>query len=505
MIESPLFWPLFALLVLLGLAAGLMLGRRPVGALRRQLEEEAQARAAERAAAAQALEAERSAHVETRLGRVAAEERAARTPDLEAGLAAARSEREALAARLAALEAEAAARAQAFEEERARLVAAGEALKAEFARLSAEALKGSQEQFLQMAEAAVKRQRELGDATLEQKRAALAELLKPIGETLKGYEARLAEVEKARVEGYGQLTALLSEIGKTQAAAITATTRLETALRSSGKSAGRWGEEQCRNVLESAGLVEGVDFEEQFSVDGDAGRQRPDFIISLPGGRSLVIDVKCSLDAFVSAIEADDEAARTRALKAHAAAVRAHASGLASKSYASAVPGAVDFVVLFVPGENFLAAAMEQDRTLMRDFMDKRVVLAGPINLVAVARTVAAMRDQARLAKEAAEIAKLGRDLYDSLRIMGGNITAVQASLAKTVENWNRFVGQMDSRVMLRARRFETSGATTGLAQLPDLPPVEAVPRLPAAPELIAPPAAATPAGDAAALPRAAE
>jgi len=391
-------------------------------------------------------------------------------------------------ARLAALEMQAAERAQAHEEQKATLLATGEALKAEFERLAQEALKGSQTQFLEVAEEAIKRQREAADAELKNNKQALSELLTPVADTLGRYEKRMGEVEAARVEGYGKLTTLLDELGKSQAAAVTATARLETALRSSGKAAGRWGEEQCRNVLEMAGLVEGVDFTAQGSVEGESGRQRPDFTVMLPGGRLLVVDVKCSLDAFVTAAEAASDEERARALKAHAAAVRAHAVGLAGKSYEKSVAGAVDFVVLFVPGENFLAAAIEQDRTLMNDFMNKRVVLAGPINLIAVARTVAAMRDQARLAKEAAEIARLGRDLYDSLRIMAGNIGAVQRSLGATVTGWNKLVTQLDSRVMLRARRFEHMGATTGLEPMSEIAAVELVPLLPSAPELLPPP-----------------
>ena len=250
--------------------------------------------------------------------------------------------------------------------------------------------------------------------------------------------------------------------------------------------AGRWGEEQCRNVLEAAGLVEGIDFETQWSVDSDDGaKQRPDFKINLPGGRVLVIDVKCSIDAYVSAAEADDLATRQTFLAAHAKAVRTHADGLAKKDYAKAVGNAVEFVVLFVPGENFLGAALEQDRSLMNDFFKRQIVLAGPVNLVAVARTVGALRDQARLAKEAAEIARLGRDLYESIRIMGGNFMTVQRSLESAVGNWNKLVGQVDSRVMVRARRFKDMGAATGLDDLTELAPVAQVPMLPSATELV--------------------
>ncbi len=196
-----------------------------------------------------------------------------------------------------------------------------------------------------------------------------------------------------------------------------------------------------------------------------------------------MVDVKCSLADYVSASETDDPAARDTLLAAHARAVRAHADGLARKDYAKAVGDAVgdtvEFVLLFVPGENFLAAAVAHDRALLDDFFRKRVVLAGPVNLVAVARTVAALRDQARLAEEAQRIAKLGRELYESLRIMGANFGAVQKALDGTVKQWNALVSQAESRVMVRARRFRELGVTTGQDEIAEVAPVALAPLLP--------------------------
>jgi DNA recombination protein RmuC len=390
------------------------------------------------------------------------------------------SERAALAEELAGL------KAQADERDRQHLSQLA-LLNEKFAAVATQALDGAQAKFAAAAEEALLRHREAAGAGLEINRNQMAELIAPMRETLGKYEEQLAAIEKTRAEGYGQLTQLLDQVARGQDRVAGATQKLENVLRSSGKAAGRWGEEQCRNVLELAGLVDGVDFTAQTSVESEAGRQRPDFTVTLPGGRKLVIDVKCSLDAYVAAVEAEDGPERARHLKAHAAAVRIHATGLASKSYEKSVEGAVDFVVLFVPGENFLSAALEQDRALMNDFMTRRLVLAGPINLIAVARTVAAMRDQARLAEQAAEIAKLGRELYDSLRIMGGNFSAVQKSLDGAVMNWNKLVAQVDSRVMLRAKRFEQLGATTGLEAIVELKAIEAVPMLPTHSELLPP------------------
>ncbi len=346
-----------------------------------------------------------------------------------------------------------------------------------FAGLAATALDGAQAAFAERAEAVLIRHREVAGAGLDANRAALAELLAPMATTLGQYATKLDEIEKVRAEGYGALNALLDQVAKGQDRVTGATARLETVLRSSGKAAGRWGEEQCRNVLEMAGLVEGIDYVAQ-TADGSDDNRRPDFIITLPGDRKLVIDVKCSIDAYSSAVDAATPEERDRHLAAHARAIRNHATGLAGKAYEKSVGGAVDFVVLFVHGENLLAAAFEHDRTLMTDFMARRLVLAGPINLIAVARTVAAMRDQARLAKQAAEIAKLGRDLYDTLRLMGGNFNAVQKGLESAVVNWNKLVGQADGRLLTRAKRFEALGATTGLDAIPELKPVETMPLL---------------------------
>lgn len=382
-----------------------------------------------------------------------------------------------LAARVAALDAE--------REERDRAHAADIARTEErFVALAALALEGAQAKLLESADGLLTRHREAAGAGLAENRAQLSELIAPMRETLGKYELQLGEIEKVRAESYGQLTQLLDSVAKGQDRVSGATAKLETVLRSSGKAAGRWGEEQCRNVLELAGLVDGIDFVAQTS-DGSDDNRRPDFIVTLPGDRKLVIDVKCSLDSYMAAAGCDSDEERGRHLTGHAKAVRAHAIGLASKAYEKSVGGAVDFVVLFVPGENFLAAAFEHDRGLMHDFMAKRLVLAGPINLIAVARTVAAMRDQARLAKQAEEIGKIGRELYNALRLLSESAGEVHKGMDKAVTSWNKLVSRLDGGVMRNARRFEQLGATTGIETIPALKMVEAIPLLPSAPELL--------------------
>ena len=461
------------LAALAGLAIALLLGwalwARPLAGLRAE-RDAARGEAANARAEAAGLAAEVSRQREER-GKHATEVLMLGRRNDE--LRDAEAERERLAGQLSALTAQQAERDRSHAAEVARTVET-------FQALAGKALEGAQAKLAESAEALMTRQREAAGAGLEANRNQLAELIAPVKETLVKYETRLGEVEAARTEAYGSLKEQLATVVLGQERVSGAAAKLETALRSSGKVAGRWGEEQCRNVLEAAGLVEGIDFETQWSVDGEDGsKQRPDFKINLPGGRVLVIDVKCSIDAYISAAEADDAATRQTYLIAHARAVKTHAEGLAKKDYAKAVGSAVEFVVLFVPGENFLGAALEQDRNLMNDFFKRQVVLAGPVNLVAVARTVGALRDQARLAKEAGEIAKLGRDLYDSIRIMGGNFNKVQKSLEAAVGNWNTLVGQVDSRVVGRARKLKDMGAATGLDDLVELAPVVQVPMLP--------------------------
>lgn len=447
-----------------GLAIALLLGwalwARPLSGLRTE-RDEARKAAEEAAAEVSRQREERGRHAtEVKMLGERLEE-----------LREAEGERERLSAELSAIRAAQDERDRAHAAELARLTET-------FGSLAGKALEAAQAQFLQRADARFAEHQTLSETKVKS-------LLAPVAETLTRYEGELKKIEAARTEAYGGLKEQIAAVMLGQEKVSGAAAKLETALRSSGKVAGRWGEEQCRNVLEAAGLVEGIDFETQWSVDGDDGaKQRPDFKINLPGGRVLVIDVKCSIDAYVSAAEADDPVTRQTYLTAHAKAVRTHADGLAKKDYAKAVGGAVEFVVLFVPGENFLGAAVEHDRALMNDFFKRQVVLAGPVNLVAVARTVAALRDQARLAKEAAEIAKLGRDLYDSIRIMGGNFAAVQASLEKTVAGWNKLVSQADGRVLTRARRFKELGAATGLDDIAELAPVAQLPVLPTSVEL---------------------
>ena len=319
--------------------------------------------------------------------------------------------------------------------------------------------------------------------------ANLKAVLAPVAETLAKYENRLGEVEKVRAESYGALTQALEQVTQGQARVSDEAARLVTALRTSGKTSGSWGEQQLANTLEMAGLRAGVDFTLQASTEG--GGKRPDAIINLPGGRQLIVDSKCSLNDYLAALEAGSDTDRLAAMKRHAAAVRIHARGLSEKAYWTEFGAAADFVIMFIPGENFLSAAMEHDLALLSWAFEQRILLAGPINLLAIAKTVALNWRQDKLADEAREIGKLGADIYSAIAVMAEHLVKMRRNLGETVNNYNDFIGSLERNVLPKARRFADMGVEQGKKPVPVLATVDAQARTEQAAELLAPPAAA--------------
>ncbi len=236
---------------------------------------------------------------------------------------------------------------------------------------------------------------------------------------------------------------------------------------------GRWGEQTLRNVLEAAGLAKHFDFEEQFSVDTEEGRRRPDVKVRLPGGGVFVIDAKCSLNAFLEAQDALDDQTRDGAFVRHAQSVKAHMQGLSAKAYWDQFDTSPDFVAMFVPGDGFLAAALDRLPDLMSDAMDKRVLLVTPTTLFALCKAVAYGWRVEEQARGAAEISKVGRELYKRLSVMGGHAAAVGKALETAVGRYNSFVGSLESQVLTQARRFEDLAADHEGKDLPALTPVE--------------------------------
>jgi DNA recombination protein RmuC len=354
-----------------------------------------------------------------------------------------------------------------FQDRLAELRDAREALSAQFSEIGGKLLGEAQKNFLERADA---RFNQAGEKHEEKLKA----LLQPVETTLRRYEEGLSKVEKDRVGSYEALREAVQLLHAGHGQVRDETARLVNALRSSPKARGRWGEQSLKNVLEQAGLSPYADFQTEVSVNTEeGGRLRPDVIVRLPGGRKLIIDAKCSLNAYLDASEEIDEAARTAHLQKHAASIRLHAQQLGSKNYWEQFGDAADYVVLYIPGEHFLTAALEQDDRLWEWAFGRRVLLATPTNLVAIARTVSSVWRQEKVAMEAAEIARLGKELHSRLATMGGHVARMGRNLELATGAYNAFVGSLETQVMTQAKRFEVLEVSSGSKEIEALPVVE--------------------------------
>jgi DNA recombination protein RmuC len=380
-----------------------------------------------------------------------------------------RDEHRAAAQELAALKAAQGEREKAFREQIESLREAKEALSAQFSEIGGKLLGEAQKAFLDRADA---RFNQAGEKHEEK----LKTLLEPVQTTLKRYEEGLAKVEKERVDHYAGLREAVELVRTGQGQVRDETRNLVNALRSSPKARGRWGEQSLRNVLEQAGLSPYADFRSEVSVDTDDGRLRPDVIVRLPGGRHLIIDAKCSLNAYLDACDEVDEEKRAASIRSHVASMRNHAQQLGSKAYWAQFGDAADYVVMYIPGEHFLTAALEQDDSLWDWAFERRVLLATPTNLVAIARTVSSVWQQEKLSEAASEIAALGKELHSRLATMAQHMERVGKNLSTANTAYNQMVGSFESQVFTQARRFEALGAGSA-KELPEPPMVEAAPR----------------------------
>lgn len=345
--------------------------------------------------------------------------------------------------------------------------------------LADQALKDNQTSFMTIANEIMDKHRKLTAGDLEQRQAAIRALVEPMEKTLAEYRKNLQEIEQNRKQAYGSLTTELKNVVETQEKVRTETSKLVNALRAAPKTRGRWGEETLRNILELSGMTAHCDFVTEKTVDFDDARLRPDVIIRLPGGRSIVVDAKTSLAAYMDAVEAVDDDEREGHLLRHAQQLRVHMKQLASKGYQNALDVTPDFVVMFVPGDNFYAAAMERDPDLYNDAFVAKVVIVSPTTLLGLAKAVAFGWRQEKVADNARQIADLGRELYRRLATMGGHLSGVGRDLERAVKSYNGFVGSLESKVMPQARRFselEVEGAHEGL---PETAYVETEIRLP--------------------------
>lgn len=380
---------------------------------------------------------------------------------------------------LASLRAQTAERQAAHEETVRQLIEAREAMTAQFGAAAAKALEGAQTQFLERADARFRQSEEIAGQNLKS-------MLQPVNDRLQRYEEAVGKVEIDRKGAFSELKGQIEQMRLGQEKVSTEAAKLVNSLRNAPKSRGRWGEQQLKNVLETCGLSEHADFQTEVSVLGgdEGGRLRPDAIIRVPGGRALVIDAKVSLNAYQDAFGAVDEGERLVGLAAHAQSMRTHVNGLGNKAYWSQFADAPDYVIMFVPGEHFLSAALEHDPTLWDFAFEKRVLLATPTNLIAIARTVAAVWRQEKLAREAQAIGTLGKELYERLAKAAGDLRKVGGGLMSAVNNYNAFVSSFESRALVTARKFRDLNVDTGPREIEEAAPVEALARYGDAPLL---------------------
>lgn len=388
---------------------------------------------------------------------VALSERANRAEQLQKLLDAVTQERDEALRAKSALEAD----ARNFDTRMAELREAKEALVVQFREIGDKLLEKAQADFLARADD------RLAKADKDQS-TKLQALLQPVEATLKRYQEGLQRVEADRKDSYGELRSLLGELKKDQGQVRDETRNLVNTLRANPKARGKWGEQGLKNVLEQAGLSPYADFRSEVSVEAGEGRLRPDVVVRLPGDKHVVIDAKCSLNAFMDASEEIDDERRKKLLKRHASSIRNHIQQLGSKAYWEQFES-VDYVIMYIPGENFLTTALDEDDELWNFAFDKRVLLATPTNLVAIARTISMVWRQEKLAKEAAQIADLGKELHSRVASMASHVVKLGRNLELSTRAYNQMVGSLETQVLTQAKRFETLGAGSAKV-IEDLP-----------------------------------
>ncbi len=326
-----------------------------------------------------------------------------------------------------------------------------------FSNLSREALKHNSDEFLKLAQENLKQFQSQAKSELGQKEKAIEHLIKPIQDALQKTEQQIQGMEKERREAYGALHTHLENMARAQASLSSETRNLVNALRRP-EVRGQWGEMTLKRLAELAGMVEHCDFYEQETVRTEDGQQRPDMIVRMPDGREIVVDVKTPLDAYLSAIEKDDDESRDQELIRHARNVRNRVNELAAKAYWAQFKNAPDFVVLFIPGDQFLSAALDNDPALLEDALRQQVILATPTSFVALLRAVGYGWRQEQLAENAEKIKQVGEELYKRLGVFAGHLQKLGRSLESSTKHYNSAVGSFDSRILPSAQKFNEMG-----------------------------------------------
>lgn len=344
-----------------------------------------------------------------------------------------------------------------------------------FQALSGEALKQNSEAFLKLAAVSFETLHVKSDSDLVQRQQAIDALVRPLQESLQRYAEEVHVLEQSRQSAYGGLDQHLRSLVESQQRLQQETGNLVKALRAPTVR-GQWGELTLKRVAELAGMVDHCDFVQQPSVTGDEGRFRPDMVVQLPGGRQIIVDAKTVLSAYLEAYEAQNETHQTEALRRHAAQVKSRMDELSLKAYWTQFDRAPEFVVLFLPGEQFLGAALDQNPRLIEEGFANGIVLATPATLIALLRAVAYGWRQERMATHAEEAGRLGKELYERMAVLAEHMNDVGQSLGKSVSAYNRAVGSLETRILPAARRFKELGVSSD-RDIPVLGPTEIVPR----------------------------
>ena len=349
----------------------------------------------------------------------------------------------------------------------------------QFKVLAGDVLRTSNEDFAKRADEIFKAQKDLTAAEIDKRTKTIEDLLTPIGKSLEAYDTAIKDIEKSRIEGFAGIHQALQSVNSQHAEVTKVTAGLVNALRASPKTRGRWGEETLRRVMELSGMVEHCDFQTETHFRGDDESLRPDVLIKVAGGRTIIVDAKAPVSAYLDALNAATEDERETLLRKHARELRERLTNLSSKSYWEKIAGSTDCVVMFVPGDNFVSAAFERDPDLFEDGVKNRVLVCTPTTFIALAKAISYGWRQEKLTANAMDVARLGKDLYARLSTFGDHMGELGKHINQAARKYNAVVGSLESTVMPQARRFHEMGVEGTAEPINRLAEIDTVVRFP--------------------------